>query len=58
MKGLKIRVQPGPIFSATYRELGANPIAIDFSEIYLALSQTHHRGDRNADHFAAGRQAL
>ena len=39
MKGLKIRVQPGPIFSATYRELGANPIAIDFSEIYLALSQ-------------------
>ncbi len=39
MKGLKIRVQPGPIFSATFRELGANPIAIDFSEIYLALSQ-------------------
>src|ERR1035438_4720770 len=39
MKGLKIRVQPGPIFAATYRALGANPIAIDFSEIYLALSQ-------------------
>ena len=39
MKGLKIRVQPGPVFSATFRELGANPIAIDFSEIYLALSQ-------------------
>jgi tripartite ATP-independent transporter DctP family solute receptor len=39
IKGLKIRVQPGPIFAAMYRELGANPIAIDFSEIYLALSQ-------------------
>jgi tripartite ATP-independent transporter DctP family solute receptor len=39
MKGLKIRVQPGPIFAATFRALGANPIAIDYSEIYLALSQ-------------------
>lgn len=39
MQGLKIRVQPGPIFAATFRALGANPIAIDFSEIYLALSQ-------------------
>ena len=39
MKGLKIRVQPGPIFSGTYRALGANPIAIDLSEVYLALSQ-------------------
>src|SRR5690348_9257350 len=39
MKGLKIRVQPGPIFAATFRTLGANPIAIDYSEIYLALSQ-------------------
>jgi len=39
MKGLKIRVQPGSIFAAMYRALGANPIAIDFSEIYLALSQ-------------------
>jgi tripartite ATP-independent transporter DctP family solute receptor len=39
MKGLKIRVQPGPIFAGTFRALGANPIAIDYSEIYLALSQ-------------------
>jgi TRAP-type transport system periplasmic protein len=39
MKGLKIRVQPGPIFAAVFRALGANPIAIDYSEIYLALSQ-------------------
>jgi tripartite ATP-independent transporter DctP family solute receptor len=39
MKGLKIRVQPGPIFADMFRALGANPIAIDYSEIYLALSQ-------------------
>ena len=39
VKGLKIRVQPGPIFAAMFRALGANPIAIDYSEIYLALSQ-------------------
>ncbi|MGC1467171.1 MAG: TRAP transporter substrate-binding protein [Pseudolabrys sp.] len=39
MKGLKIRVQPGPIFAGMFRALGANPIAIDYSEIYLALSQ-------------------
>ncbi len=39
IKGLKIRVQPGPIFSGTFRALGANPIAIDISEVYLALSQ-------------------
>lgn len=39
MKGLKIRVQPGPIFSGMFRTLGASPIAIDYSEVYLALSQ-------------------
>jgi tripartite ATP-independent transporter DctP family solute receptor len=39
IKGLKIRVQPGAIFAAMYRALGANPIAIDLSEVYLALSQ-------------------
>jgi tripartite ATP-independent transporter DctP family solute receptor len=39
MKGLKIRVQPGPIFADMFRAVGANPIAIDYSEIYLALSQ-------------------
>lgn len=39
MRGLKIRVQPGPIFSGLFRTLGASPIAIDYSEVYLALSQ-------------------
>lgn len=39
MKGLKIRVQPGAIFAATFKALGANPVAIDLTEVYLALSQ-------------------
>ncbi len=39
MRGLKIRVQPGAIFATTFRTLGANPVAIDLTEVYLALSQ-------------------
>jgi TRAP-type transport system periplasmic protein len=39
MKGLKIRVQPGAIFAATFKSLGASPVAIDLTEVYLALSQ-------------------
>ena len=39
MKGLKIRVQPGAIFAATFKALGASPVAIDLTEVYLALSQ-------------------
>lgn len=39
MKGLKIRVQPGAIFAATFKTLGASPVAIDLTEVYLALSQ-------------------
>src|ERR1700730_10190936 len=39
MKGLKIRVQPGAIFASTFRALGASPVAIDLTEVYLALSQ-------------------
>jgi TRAP-type transport system periplasmic protein len=39
MKGLKIRVQPGAVFAASFRALGASPVAIDLTEVYLALSQ-------------------
>jgi tripartite ATP-independent transporter DctP family solute receptor len=39
IKGLKIRVQPGAIFAATFKQLQALPISIDLSEVYLALSQ-------------------
>jgi len=39
MRGLKIRIQPGPVFAAMFRAVGAVPIALDGSEVYLALSQ-------------------
>jgi tripartite ATP-independent transporter DctP family solute receptor len=39
LKGLKIRVQAGAIYAETYKTLGAVPISIDASEVYLALSQ-------------------
>jgi TRAP-type transport system periplasmic protein len=39
MKGMKIRVQPGAIYGATFRTLGAIPIVVDASELYVALSQ-------------------
>src|SRR5262249_2735352 len=39
MKGLRIRIQGGPVFVATYQALGAIPITIDLHETYLALQQ-------------------
>jgi len=39
LKGLKIRIQPGAVYAATYKALGAIPASIDVSEIYIALSQ-------------------
>lgn len=39
IKGLRVRVQPGAIYAATFKELQANPVSIDLSEVYLALSQ-------------------
>lgn len=39
IKGLKVRVQPGAIFAGTFKALGASPVAIDLTEVYLALSQ-------------------
>jgi TRAP-type transport system periplasmic protein len=39
VKGLKIRVVQNPIYIAAWRSVGANPVPINFSEIYLALQQ-------------------
>ena len=39
VKGLKIRVPPGPIFTAMWRTLGASPMSIDLTEVFLSLSQ-------------------
>jgi TRAP-type transport system periplasmic protein len=38
-KDLKIRVQPNETFLATFRALGANPVALDLKDIYAALRQ-------------------
>jgi len=37
--GLKIRVQPGAMFAAMFKAVGAVPIVIDLAELYIALSQ-------------------
>jgi tripartite ATP-independent transporter DctP family solute receptor len=38
-KGLKIRVQPSETYMATFRALGANPVAMDIKDVYTALQQ-------------------
>ncbi len=37
MKGLKIRVIPNPLFLATFKALGTNPIGLPYPELYTAL---------------------
>jgi tripartite ATP-independent transporter DctP family solute receptor len=37
MKGLKIRVIPNPLFLATFKALGTNPIGLPYPELYNAL---------------------
>jgi tripartite ATP-independent transporter DctP family solute receptor len=44
-KGLKIRVQPSETHMATFRALGASPVAIDIKDVYTALLQ----GDVDAE---------
>jgi len=39
MRGLKIRIQPGPVFAAMFKALGAIPVPLDGSEVYLGLAQ-------------------
>jgi tripartite ATP-independent transporter DctP family solute receptor len=39
MAGLKIRIQPGAIYAETYKLVGAIPVAIDITEVYVAMSQ-------------------
>jgi tripartite ATP-independent transporter DctP family solute receptor len=38
-KGLKIRVQPSETHMASFRALGANPVAMDIKDVYTALQQ-------------------
>jgi tripartite ATP-independent transporter DctP family solute receptor len=44
-KGLKIRVQPSETHMATFRALGASPVAMDVKDVYKAMQQ----GDIDAE---------
>jgi TRAP-type transport system periplasmic protein len=39
LKGLKIRIQPGAVYAASFRACGAVPVVMDLSEVYIGLSQ-------------------
>lgn len=46
-EGLRIRLQPNETHLATFRALGANPVAMDISEVYSALQQGVLDGQEN-----------
>lgn len=45
--GLKIRLQPNETHLATFRALGANPLAMDVNELYSAMEQKVIDGQEN-----------
>ena len=47
LSGLKIRMQPNETHLATFRALGANPLALDIKELYSALEQGVVDGQEN-----------
>jgi TRAP-type transport system periplasmic protein len=47
LKGLKIRLQPNETHLATFRALGANPLAMDIREVYSAMEQRVIDGHEN-----------
>ena len=47
LQGLKIRLQPNETHLATFRALGANPLAMDIREVYSALEQGVIDGQEN-----------
>lgn len=47
MKGLKMRVQPSPVFLKMVEALGASPTAIDWGELPAALAQGTADGQEN-----------
>ena len=47
LKGLKIRTMENPLIIAQYRALGANPVPIDFHELYTSLQQKVVDGEEN-----------
>ena len=55
-KGLKIRLQPNEVHLATFRALGANPVAMDVKELYSALQQGVLDGQENPYNITATRR--
>ena len=47
LQGLKIRLQPNETHLATFRALGANPVAMGIKEVYSALQQGVLDGQEN-----------
>ena len=47
-KGIKLRLQPNPSHIAAFERLGANPVALSFSELYSSLEQKVVDGYENA----------
>lgn len=47
LKGMKIRMQPNETHLATFRALGANPLAMDIKEVYSAMEQKVIDGHEN-----------
>jgi len=47
LEGLKIRLQPNEVHVESFRAFGANPISMDWSEVYSALQQGVIDGQEN-----------
>ncbi len=47
VKGLKIRVPGGAVYMAVFRALGADPVAMNWSEVFTALQQGTIDGQEN-----------
>lgn len=47
MKGFRIRIMQSPIYQAMFESLGADPVPMDFSELYTALQQGTVDGQEN-----------
>ena len=56
VKGLRVRIQSGAVYVATYQALGAIPVTIDLSEAFVGLSQhTVDAIELNLDGFVSGK---
>jgi C4-dicarboxylate-binding protein DctP len=46
-KGMKMRVMPSPLLVEQYQALGANPVPVEYAELYNALQQNMVDGEEN-----------